>query len=71
MLKEAKPARDAFTFSLSGMTAITSFTAARAIAHDRLRQVRVDGDQKPSPMPTQPSFGRFWLGRLRRSRAAV
>ena len=31
--------RDAFAFSLGGMTAITSFTAAPAIADDRINQV--------------------------------
>jgi len=39
MFEEAKPGRDAFTFSLQGMTTIASFTAAPAIADDRLNKV--------------------------------
>ena len=40
MFEKAKPARDAFTFSLGGMTTITSFVAAPAIADDRLNKAR-------------------------------
>ena len=36
MFEKAKSGRDAFTFSLRGMRAIASFTAAPAIADDRL-----------------------------------
>jgi hypothetical protein len=39
MFEKAKPARDAFTISLGGMTTIASFTAAPAIANDRLNKV--------------------------------
>jgi hypothetical protein len=39
MFEKAKPGRDAFTFSLGGMTTIASFTAAPAIADDRLNKV--------------------------------
>jgi len=38
MFKKAKSGRDAFTFSLHGMTTIASFTAATAIADDRLNK---------------------------------
>ena len=39
MFEKAKSGRDAFTFSLQGMTTIASFTAAPAIADDRLNKV--------------------------------
>jgi hypothetical protein len=38
MLDKAKPARDAFTFSLGGMKTISSFIAAPAIADDQLNR---------------------------------
>jgi len=38
MFEKAKPARDAFKFSLQGMTTVASFTAAPAIADDRLNK---------------------------------
>ena len=40
MFKKAKVARDAFTFSLGGMTTIASFVPAPAIANDRINKVR-------------------------------
>ncbi len=40
MFGKANKARDAFAFSLGGMTAITSFVAAPAIADDRINKVR-------------------------------
>jgi len=40
MYCKAKPARDAFTLSLGGITAITSFVAAPAVASDRINQAR-------------------------------
>jgi len=40
MFKNAKPARDAFTFSLGGMKTISSFVVAPAIADDQLNQDR-------------------------------
>ena len=36
MYEKATSGRDAFTFSLHGLTTIASFTAAPAIAHDQL-----------------------------------
>ena len=36
MFKKARSGRDAFTFSLHGMTTIASFTLAPAIATDRI-----------------------------------
>ena len=59
--------RDAFTFSLRGMTAIASFTAPHAIADDRINQVldeklrHVHGDQPDSAKEPTTSWGRFWL----------
>ena len=40
MFKKAKVARDAFTFSLGGMTTIASFVPAPAIADDRINKIR-------------------------------
>lgn len=45
-MKNRKEIRDTFAFSLGGMTAITSFTAAPAIADDRIRQFREEFAQK-------------------------
>ncbi len=57
MFKKAKVARDAFTFSLGGMTAIASFVPALAIADDRINRIRdeqqaaarEDRDRSPHP----------------------
>ena len=38
MFEKAKSGRDAFTFSLHGMTSIASFTIAPAVADDRINQ---------------------------------
>ena len=40
MSEKAKPAHDAFTFSLAGMRVIASFTVAPAIADDRINKTR-------------------------------
>jgi hypothetical protein len=42
MFKKARSGRDAFTFSLHGMTTIASFTLAPAIADDRFRKAASD-----------------------------
>ncbi len=56
MFEKAKSGRDAFTFSLQGMTTIASFTAAPAIADDRLSKV---WDERLSrPQEYQPSTAR-------------
>jgi len=52
MFEKAKSGRDAFTFSLQGMTTIASFTAAPAIANDRLNKVwdeRLSQTQEDQP----------------------
>ncbi len=51
MIKNDKPVRDVFTFSLGGITTISAFVAVPVIADDRLRQippsrVRRSGEQK-------------------------
>ena len=38
MFEKAKSGRDAFTFSLHGMTTIASFTIAPAVAEDRINK---------------------------------
>ena len=40
MFEKAKPGRDAFTFSLGGMAAKSSFVIAPAIADDRINKIR-------------------------------
>jgi len=42
MFEKAKPACDAFTFSLGGMTTIASVVAVPAVADDRINKVRDD-----------------------------
>jgi hypothetical protein len=63
MFKKDNATRDTFSLGLGGMTVITSFAAVPAIAHDRLRQVRVG--------QTQDSRERKWrLWMPRRFRVA-
>ena len=75
MTTKAKPARDAFTFSLGGISAITSFVAAPAVADDLINRVhderlrRMQDDQPDTARELATVFGRFWL-RRRRRRAA-
>ena len=65
MSNRAKTARDPFTFSLGGLTTITSFVAAPAIADDRLNQ---DPADRPSPVrEDRGRTGRIWPLRLRRA----
>jgi len=40
MFEKAKPARDAFAFSLGGMAANSSFVMTPAIADDRINKIR-------------------------------
>ena len=47
MTDRARPARDAFGFSLRGMRTISSFTAAPAIADDRLHRCE-SSEKQPS-----------------------
>ena len=48
MFRKDNTTRDTFSLGLGGMTAITSFAPAPAIAHDRLRQVRKNRPQQGS-----------------------
>lgn len=55
MYEKAKPARDAFTFSLGGISLISPVIAAPVVADDRINKVldeqrsRVRGDQSQKP----------------------
>lgn len=75
MSNKAKPARDAFTFSLGGISAITSFVAAPAIADDLINKAlderlrRLQDDQPDTAEELASPWGRFWL-RRRRLKAA-
>ena len=51
MFEKAKSGRDAFTFSLGGMTTIASFTVAPAVDQNRLNQAI---DQRLGGMPQEP-----------------
>ncbi len=56
MKEKAKSGRDAFTFSLRGMTTIASFTAAPAVDQNRLNRAT---DQRLSGIPEdQPDTAR-------------
>ena len=75
MFNKARPSRDAFAFSLGGISAITSFVAARAVADDRINDVhdeRLRGWQEDQPetgRELETLWGRFWLDRHRRRAA--
>ncbi len=61
MFGKAKSGRDAFTFSLQGMTTIAPFTAAPAIANDRLNKVwdeRLSRPKEDQPIENQPITAR-------------
>ncbi len=62
MFKKAKVARDAFTFSLGGMTTIASFVPAPAIANDRINKVRDEQQAAArfSPQSRQPGGEPVW-----------
>ncbi|MDH3611635.1 MAG: hypothetical protein OEU90_05390 [Gammaproteobacteria bacterium] len=74
MSEKTKPARDPFTFSLGGISTISSFVATPAIAHDQLNKAldkrlsQIQEDQPDTAREIGKSWGRFWL--LRRRRAA-
>lgn len=65
MFKKAKVARDAFTFSLGGMTTIASFVPVMAIADDRINRIRdaqqaaarENRDRSPHPEQYRPCGG--------------
>lgn len=71
MSEKARPARDAFTFSLGGMNTISSFVVAPVIADDRINKAlgkrlkRAQEDEPEAAPKIAPSWGRFWLRRRR------
>lgn len=72
MYTKAKSGRDAFTFSLRGMTTIASFTIAPAVAHDRInsaigeRLSRVHEDQPDTAREIENVLARYFApGRCR------
>ncbi len=73
MTEKAKSGRDAFTFSLRGLTTIASFAAAPAIADDRINKAlhrqreQVLDDQPDTDREMAAIRGRFWLSRRRRA----
>lgn len=66
MFKKARSGRDAFTFSLHGMTTIASFTLAPAIADDRIskahndRHHRSDGCGRRVILRIEDFLGRYF-----------
>lgn len=66
MFKKARSGRDAFTFSLYGMTTIASFTLAPAIADDRInkassdRCVRSGGHSRRAIHRVEDFLGRYF-----------
>ena len=60
MFKTAKLARDAFTFSLGGMTTIAAFVPATAIADDRINKVR--DEQQAAARVDRDRGPHTWLG---------
>ncbi len=73
MSESTKRARDAFTFSLRGLSTISSTTLAPAIAHDRLNKAiderirKAQEDQPDTGKELDNLWGRFWLTRRRRA----
>ncbi len=69
MTSKHSPGRDAFTFSLGGVTTITSVVPANAVAHDRINnaisaRLGKPGDEAPDAQgPGRSRWGRFWLSR--------
>ena len=63
MFKRAKVARDAFTFSLGGMTTISSFVPAPAIADDRINKVR--DQQQAAARQNRDCRPHSWTGTAR------
>ena len=72
MSEKARSGRDAFTFSLLGLRVVAAYTAATAIAHDRINKdiderLRQPHEDQPDPArEIGTAWGRFWL-RARRA----
>lgn len=73
MPEKARSGRDPFTFSLDGLRTVAPFSAASAIAHDRINNAiderlrRPHDDQPTVASEMVPRWGRFWLRALRRA----
>lgn len=73
MSRNAKTARDAFRFSLRGMSTINSFVPAPAMRDDRINKIldeRLKPAQEGEPDTAResvPIWGRFWLRGRRRA----
>jgi hypothetical protein len=63
MFNKAKVARDAFTFSLGGMTTIASFVPVMAIANDRINKVR--DEQQAAARENRDRGPHVWPGSSR------
>lgn len=72
MRNKPNPTRDAFTFSLGGLRAVSTVAHAPAIAGDRINQSIAErlagstGDQPPTPERAKRVNGRLRLCSLRR-----
>ena len=75
MSNKAKPARDAFAFSLGGISAVSSFFITPAVADDLINEARderlrrLPEDQPDTAKELGTFWGRFWLFRRRRRAA--
>lgn len=58
MIKNERPVRDVFAFSLGGITTVSSIVAAPAIADDRLHQ-----DRAAQARGVSEQKGRLWIPR--------
>ena len=68
MTRKNTPERDAFAFSLGGMTTITSVVIAPAVADDRINKALDERMNKTDAEPDADQimttrWGRFWLRR--------
>ena len=64
--------RDAFTFSLGGMSAKSPYILTPAVAHDRINKalderLRQAQQDQPDTARELSSWGRFWLRAKRRA----
>ena len=65
MPEKSRRNQDAFTFSLNGMRATSSFGIALAIANDRINDAQRREHQPAGPVENPGIKGRFWLHRRR------
>ncbi len=65
MFKKDRKARDAFTFSLGGMTTVTPFVAMPMVADDRINKVR--DERLRQARNTRDKKPRGWLYRHRQA----